>query len=115
MFPGDTDIQSAVAELASALPERLRPLARVAYNYRWAWSVDGAATFEAIDPDRWARTGANPRRLLAETGRRQLEQADGDAALVARVDRLAGELDDDLPSTLPGSVRCQRGLAQSGS
>ena len=96
MFPGDTDIQSAVAELASALPERLRPLARVAYNYRWAWSVDGAATFEAIDPDRWARTGANPRRLLAETGRRQLEQADGDAALVARVDRLAGELDDDL-------------------
>ncbi len=95
MFAGDADIERAVAELGRALPERLRPLAQIAYNYRWAWSAEGDATFRSIDADCWARTGANPRRLLTEVGRRQLEQADGDAALVARVERLASELHDD--------------------
>jgi glycogen phosphorylase len=95
MFAGDDDIERAVAEVGRVLPERLRPLAQIAYNYRWAWSAEGAATFRAIDPDCWARTGANPRRLLTETGRKQLEQADRDAALVARVERLASELHND--------------------
>lgn len=95
MFAGDADIERAVAELGRALPERLRPLAQIAYNYRWAWSAEGDVTFRSIDADCWARTGANPRRLLTEVGRRQLEQADGDAALVARVERLASELHDD--------------------
>ena len=112
MFPGDDDIESAVAELGRALPERLRPLAQVAYNYRWAWSADGAATFQAIDPECWARTGANPRRLLTETGRRQLEQADRDAALVARVERLARELRDDRQRPWrEGAIRPQHPVA----
>jgi len=105
VFPGDHDIRRAVAELARALPERLQPLAWIAYDYRWAWSADGAATFRAIDPDAWARTAANPRRLLTETGRTQLEQAAQDDALVARVERLAGELqaDRDRPwGAVPG-------------
>jgi glycogen phosphorylase len=51
MFPGDHDIDRAVADLAAGLPEPLRPLARVAYNYRWSWSAAGAATFAAIDPE----------------------------------------------------------------
>jgi starch phosphorylase len=95
MFPGDSDIERAVADLALALPDTLRPLARIAYNYRWAWSADGAATFQALDADRWARTGANPRRALTETPRTRLEQAAGDAAFVGRVERLAEELRTD--------------------
>ncbi|MBK6862338.1 MAG: alpha-glucan family phosphorylase [Ideonella sp.] len=95
MFPGDDDIERAVSELAHALPERLRPLARVAYDYRWTWSPDGDAVFRAIDADRWARCAANPRRLLAETPRATLERAAEDAALVAQIDRLADELRRD--------------------
>jgi len=95
MFRGDVDIERAVADLALALPEPLRPLARVAFDYRWAWSADGAATFMALDPDRWARSGGNPRRTLTETPRARLEQAAGDAAFVARVGRLATELRTD--------------------
>jgi len=95
MYPGDEDIARAVTELEHALPERLRPLARVAFDYRWAWSADGAETFRAIDPEGWARTAANPRRLLTETGRQRLDQAGQDADLVARIDRLADELRAD--------------------
>jgi starch phosphorylase len=95
MFPGDKDIEHAVAELAATLPARLQPLARVAYDYRWVWSPDGAATFQAIDPDRWRRTGANPRRLLTETPRTTLDEAAKDDAFVARVEQLATELRAD--------------------
>ena len=95
MFAGERDIERAVAELEQVLPEGLRLLARVAYDYRWSWSVDGPATFEAIDPERWARCGANPRRLLTETHRLVLDRAAADAAVVARVGRLAGELAAD--------------------
>jgi starch phosphorylase len=99
MFPGDTDIDRAIAELARTLPEALRPLARVAYDYGWCWSADGDATFAALDADGWARTRANPRRLLDEAPRALLERAAADAAFVARVERLAAQLraDRDRP------------------
>ncbi len=95
MFPGERDIDRAVAELEDGLPERLRPLARVAYDYRWCWAAEGAATFATIDPERWVRSGCNPRRLLTETHRTVLARAAGDAACVERVERLARELAAD--------------------
>ena len=35
------------------LPEALAPLARIAYNYRWAWYPRGKEVFRAIDAGRW--------------------------------------------------------------
>jgi starch phosphorylase len=95
MFTGDRDIDAAVAELATELPAALQPLARVAFDYRWCWAADGAATFAAIDPGHWVRCGANPRRLLTETPPSRLRQAAADAALAARVDAVARELQAD--------------------
>ena len=95
MFAGDRDIDMAVAELAGTLPTPLQPLARVAFDYRWCWAADGAATFAAIDAGHWARCGANPRRLLTETPPSLLRRAAADTALVARVERLARELQAD--------------------
>ena len=95
MFAGDLDIEAAVADLAQALPEPLRPLARLAFDYRWSWTADGAATFEAVDPDRWSRIGHNPVRLLAEAHRSTLDRAAADERLVARIGRLSAELDAD--------------------
>ncbi len=92
MTAGDLDIERAVAELADDLPLPLRALARVAYDYRWSWSADGAALFAAIDPERWARTAHNPRRLLTETAQANLDRAAGDAAFLQRVARLGLEL-----------------------
>ena len=43
--PGDRDVAAAAAALAERLPEPLRPLAAVAYNYRWAWADDGPGLF----------------------------------------------------------------------
>ena len=95
MYPGHSDIDRTVEELARGLPEALRPLARAAYDYRWSWSAQGAATFRAIDAERWERCGANPLRLLTETSRARLERCAGDAAFLQRVEHLAQELHAD--------------------
>ena len=95
MYAGDKDIDRAVEQLALQLPGPLRPLARVAYDYRWSWSPDGAATFGRIDPGRWQRCGANPLRLLTEVPRARLEQVAADAGFVRQVERLAQELHAD--------------------
>ncbi len=92
MYAGDDDIDRAVQQLAQTLPEPLRPLARVAYDYGWSWAADGAAVFRDIDAGRWQRCGANPLRLLSETPRERLEQAAADATLVCRVQALAQQL-----------------------
>ena len=95
MFPGDHDLRRAIVELEACLPAPLRPLARVAYDFRWTWTADGAAMFESIDPARWARTGHNPRRLLTETHPSMLERAAADAGFVDWVARVATELASD--------------------
>lgn len=92
MFPGDSDMAAAVAELAEGLPVALKPLAAVAYDYRWSWEPDGPALFAAIDADRWARCGANPRRFLSELPPSLLRRAAADAGLVARAAVLARTL-----------------------
>ncbi len=95
MLAGDHDLEAATAELAERLPEPLVPLARVAYNYRWSWAADGPACFAALDPDRWARVGGNPVRMLRETTRPRLEQAAADRDLTARIAALAALVDRD--------------------
>jgi starch phosphorylase len=95
MFPGEHDLRRAIAELEACLPAPLRPLARISYDFRWTWTADGAAMFASIDPDRWARAGHNPRRLLTETHPSMLERAAADAGFVAWVARVAAELAND--------------------
>lgn len=95
MFPGDGDIERAVAELAAELPEPLRALARVACDYRWSWAEDGPAILAAIDSGLWAHCGGNPRRLLTEVPRSTLRHAAADATRVARAARLAQTLRAD--------------------
>ena len=64
---GRRDIRAAVDELAHRLPEPLRPLATLAYNYRWSWLPGGPQLFAAIDPERFELSGRNPVRLLQES------------------------------------------------
>ena len=47
---GDDELSGRAADLAARLPEALAPLARIAFNYRWAWYPRGKEVFRAIDP-----------------------------------------------------------------
>src|SRR5437764_1377781 len=75
------------------LPEPLRPLERVAWNYWWSWTPGGTALFRDLDPVVWEECDHNPRRLLAESSEVRLTEMATDPDYIARVRELAEEFD----------------------
>jgi starch phosphorylase len=96
MNDGRLDVERAVAELADRLPAELRPLARVAFNYRWSWMPDGPAVFRDIDPLRWERSQQNPRAMLETMATSRARRLASDERYLARVGALAAGLEDHL-------------------
>ena len=84
--------------LAEQLPESLRPLARLAFNYWWSWQPGGDEAWRAIDAAAWAACERNPARLLREAPRRAIERAAADPAVRAATERLLRGLDAELAS-----------------
>ncbi|HYL29716.1 MAG TPA: alpha-glucan family phosphorylase [Gemmatimonadales bacterium] len=95
MMDGTRDIARGVSRLRARLPAPLAPLASVAYNYRWAWSAEGADLFRRMDPAGWERSGENPVHFLREAVD-SVEQAAEDGRVVAAAGRLAAEIEQDL-------------------
>jgi glycogen phosphorylase len=93
---GSDDISRASAALAARVPEPLGALARLAYNYRWAWTPDGPDVFRDVSPDRWERCGENPVRLLQEASTEALERAASDARLLERAAAVEAAVRADL-------------------
>ena len=71
-------------------------LARLAYNYRWAWDPDGPDVFRTVDADRWERVAENPVKLLQEAAAERLVAASQDKALLARAAALEERVSADL-------------------
>jgi starch phosphorylase len=93
---GERELERAAKALATRLPEPLGILARLAYNYRWAWDPDGPAIFRDIDPERWERVAENPVRLLQEAATDRLLAASEESALLARAAGLEQRVNADL-------------------
>ena len=113
--PGAEDVSRAVALLAARLPAPLRPLARVAYNYRWSWAERGPDLFQRIDPYRWELAGENPVRLLSDApdpildrAARDDELSDGAWRLDALITRELGRppVDHGLSTERPVAFLC---------
>ena len=93
---GSEDLARRAAALSDRLVDGLKPLAAVAYNYRWSWHPDGASVFRDISEFRWERSGHNPVRFLNDLWPTTQAAAERDAALMARVQELAGDVSADL-------------------
>jgi starch phosphorylase len=115
MNDGRADIERAAAELAERIPDALRPLARLAYNYRWSWMQGGPELFRSLDAGRFDACCQNPVRLLQEASMRALRRAAGDQDLLERASLLESQVRADLerPSFIgpveaanPGAFLC---------
>ena len=106
-FAGAADIAERVADLAEHLPDGLKPLASVAYNYRWSWLPRAESVFREINPHRWELAGGNPVRFLSDLWPSTRAHVERDAALKDRVRALAEEVEVDLarPLTPHHSIR----------
>lgn len=96
IMSGEKDVRRAAQVLARAVPARLAPLARVAYNFSWVWHRDGERVFRAIDDHRWRLCRQNAVRFLHEAPEESLERAAVDLALVARAETLRDDMEKDL-------------------
>ena len=86
---GRANLEHAVGELAERLPEAIRSLAFVAYNYRWSWLLDGPEVFRDMDPHAWRRSAGNPRYVIEVAAPRRLQELARDEGCAAR--RRAGD------------------------
>ncbi len=90
--PGAADLESRAELLAERLSTGLKPLARVAYNYRWSWMRDGTAVFRDINPHRWLLSGENPVRFLGDLWPSTQAAVERNPALLERIAALATDL-----------------------
>jgi starch phosphorylase len=98
---GSDDLCRAAAGLAAKLPPSLGGLARVAYNYRWAWHPDGPSLFRALDAPRFERCGENPVRLLQELPASVAATAAANGDVLARAASVAAAIEADLARPAP--------------
>ena len=96
MYAGGEDLERAATALASRLPWSLAPLARVAYNYRWAWLPGGPELFRTLDPRRWRLTQNNPVRMLEEVAPEKLLRWAADTDFIGRAHAMEHAIRDDL-------------------
>src|SRR5918998_1979845 len=94
MVQAGEEIERRTAPRERALPEPLRALGRLAWNYWWSWAADGAAVFRDLDPAVWEECEHNPRRLLAEVSEFRLMQMATDPDYCERVRRLATSFEE---------------------
>lgn len=111
---GQDDLDRAADALAWRLPDPLAGLARLAYNYRWAWLAGGPELFRTVDPRRWRLVSGNPVRLLQEASTDSLAGAAEDEDLLGRIADIEARVAADLarePRSVEGSVSADRPVA----
>lgn len=96
MSVGAADIAARAADLADYLPDGLKPLAPVAYNYRWSWLPGGEDVFREINPHRWELAGGNPVKFLSDLWPSTRTNADRDTGLKDRVLQLEAQVSSAL-------------------
>ncbi|HWO39568.1 MAG TPA: alpha-glucan family phosphorylase, partial [Candidatus Acidoferrum sp.] len=80
------------------LPERIRGLARLAYNVWWSWHREARELFPALDQQAWRESDHNPLRMLALVPQQTLENAARDPEFLERFDAVMAEFDANIAS-----------------
>ncbi|MEO7970140.1 MAG: DUF3417 domain-containing protein, partial [bacterium] len=83
------ELKNKVLAEGPALPAPLGPLERIAWNYWWSWSRDGAGCFRELAPAIWEECEHNPRLLLSRVSEYRFAEMANDPLYCERVSRLA--------------------------
>src|SRR5438105_3176242 len=75
------------------LPERLRPLQKLAYNLWWCWHAEAVELFRRVNPDLFEALDHSPIRLLGATEQSRYDELEQDDGFLAHMDRVEESLD----------------------
>ncbi len=97
----------------SELPENLRFLDRLAWNFFWSWRPEGVNLFRELDPHLWDKTEQTPRLLLKRISDLRLWQKANDAEYVERLNRFKIEFENYLsqPANAFGKITTENPIA----
>ncbi|KAM3103542.1 alpha-glucan family phosphorylase [Phormidesmis sp. 146-12] len=82
--------------VSPALPTRLEPLRKIAYNLQWDWNVETKDLFRRLDFDLWESTRHNPVLMLGTISQKRLQEVAEDDGFIAQMERVDRQLDDYL-------------------
>ncbi|MEZ5425205.1 MAG: alpha-glucan family phosphorylase [Pyrinomonadaceae bacterium] len=78
------------------LPENLKPLNRISWNFYWSWRPEGTCLFRELDPLLWEKCEQNPRLMLSKIQGLTLWQKANNSNYVERLERFTAEFEDYL-------------------
>src|SRR5215213_1401493 len=87
------------------IPENLKNLEEIAWNYYWSWETEGAEIFRELGPTRWEKHEQNPRLMLKNINQFRLWQKSADHEYVEKVNRFAAKLREYLSAEPQNSGR----------
>ncbi len=87
------------------LPENLKSLETIAWNYYWSWERSGAEIFRELEPSLWEQCEQNPRLLLKKVKQIRLWQKSTDLEYVEKVKLFAEKLENYLSAEPTDSGR----------
>jgi len=83
------------------LPERLRPLLRLAYNLWFSWQPDCVDLFHRLDRQLWEEVNHNPVKLLGSISQERLNERLEDEGFLNHLERVTSEFDRYMNETKP--------------
>jgi glycogen phosphorylase len=90
------------------IPENLKNLEEITWNYFWSWEAGGAEIFRELEPALWEECEQNPRLLLKRIRQLRLWQKSLDTEYVAKVNGFAEKLRRYLSEEPKNSGRVTR-------
>jgi starch phosphorylase len=81
-------------EVVRDLPEALRPLKTLAYNYWWTWHHETQALFQEVDRDLWEAVGHNPVELINQLSNVRQTRLLHDEVFLGKLAYCAKELEE---------------------
>lgn len=79
-----------------SLPEKLKPLMKVAHNLWWVWNFEAIELFRRLDVELWRECQHNPLALLGAISQKKLNEAADSESFMAHMKRVEDELDYHL-------------------
>lgn len=80
-------------EVVADLPESLRPLMRIAMNFRWSWDISTRDLFRSIDKDLWDASEHNPIGFIHSLPKERLARLGSDEGFRVRLRQAESDLD----------------------
>jgi len=81
------------------LPDKLKPLLKIAYNLWWVWNFEAIDLFRRLDVDLWRDSGHNPISFLGSLSQKALDEAAESESFIAHMTRVEAELERHMSRT----------------